>query len=297
MRKTWARLVLIVAVVCAVGVGWIYHQRASASASSHWLTALANQTAVSTNNSAAVTASSTVGANAQPTNTQLTNTANPSTGKTGQSGQTGNETKAGDPSAASNMSQSSGNGTTSHQTTSSASDAARAAATGTKSSGTGTGKVNETAHQPTRSTNSTNTSASTDPSKTSSAPAKSGTTNSTSVSNTTQNSGSFTVIVSENHGQTVLEKKVISIHPGENLMQYMEQNFQIGTAYGGAYITSIDGIKSQWTGVPVDQRKPVDWFLYINTQEAPVGAESIVPRKGDVDDWDYHSWNPSTGQG
>jgi len=80
-------------------------------------------------------------------------------------------------------------------------------------------------------------------------------------------------------------------------MQYMEQNFQVTTAYGGGFLIGINGIKSQWTDVPASQRQPVDWFLYINGQQAPVGASSIVPRPGDVDTWDYHSWDPSTGRG
>lgn len=80
-------------------------------------------------------------------------------------------------------------------------------------------------------------------------------------------------------------------------MQYMQQNFQIQSSYSGGFVTAIDGIKSQWNGVPVSQRQPVDWFLYVNGQQAPVGASSIVPRKGDVDNWDYHRWDPSTGKG
>lgn len=80
-------------------------------------------------------------------------------------------------------------------------------------------------------------------------------------------------------------------------MQYMQQNYNIQTAYGGDFIVAINGIHSQWTGVPTSKRQPVDWFLYVNQQQAPVGAASIIPRAGDVDDWDYHRWNPSTGQG
>lgn len=107
--------------------------------------------------------------------------------------------------------------------------------------------------------------------------------------------GTFTIIVSENH--QVLVQKVLAIVPNDSLMTYMQQNFTIQTAYGGGFLLAINGIKSQWTDVPPAERKPVDWFLYVNGQQPPVGASSIYPRTGDVDIWDYHSWNPSTGQG
>ncbi|MCY0895382.1 MAG: DUF4430 domain-containing protein [Alicyclobacillaceae bacterium] len=106
--------------------------------------------------------------------------------------------------------------------------------------------------------------------------------------------GTFTIVVSQFRHVLVDEK--VPVVPGESLMQYMHQYFKITTAYGGGFMVSIDGIRSQWTGVPVGQRKPYDWFLYVNGTEAPVGALSIFPKAGDVDVWDYHKWNPATGQ-
>jgi hypothetical protein len=106
--------------------------------------------------------------------------------------------------------------------------------------------------------------------------------------------GTFTIVVSK--FQHVLVDEKVPVVPGESLMQYMHQYFTITTAYGGGFMVSIDGIRSQWTGVPVGQRKPYDWFLYVNGTEAPVGALSIFPKAGDVDVWDYHKWNPATGQ-
>lgn len=109
--------------------------------------------------------------------------------------------------------------------------------------------------------------------------------------------GTFTIMVTENHGAVQKADKVVPIVKGENLLWYMQKYFTITTIYNGDFIVSIDGIKSQWTGVPVAARKPVDWFLYVNNQAAPVGLADIIPRAGDVDVWDYHSWNPTTGQG
>jgi Domain of unknown function (DUF4430) len=103
------------------------------------------------------------------------------------------------------------------------------------------------------------------------------------------------VIVSHEH--QVVEKKTLAIFAGESLMDEMRQNFIIQTAYGGGFMVSIEGVKSQWTGVSMADRKPVDWFLYVNGQEPPIGADSIFPHSGDVDIWDYHAWDPSTGRG
>jgi len=111
------------------------------------------------------------------------------------------------------------------------------------------------------------------------------------------NLGTFTIEVTENHGQTVIADKQVAVVKGESLMDYMHSNFQIVTAYGDNFMVAINGIHSQWTDVPASQRQPVDWFLYLNGQEAPVGAGSVDPKSGDVDQWDYHRWDPSTGRG
>lgn len=109
--------------------------------------------------------------------------------------------------------------------------------------------------------------------------------------------GNFTIRITLHHGATLEAEKQVVLVKGESLMWYMTKYFRVTTIDGGAFLVGIDGINSQWTGVPVAQRQPVDWFLYVNQQQAPVGAASIIPRSGDMDVWDYHSWNPSTGQG
>lgn len=111
------------------------------------------------------------------------------------------------------------------------------------------------------------------------------------------NLGSFTVVVSQDKGQTLMSKKTLKIVKGESLMTYMHENYNITTAYGDDFMLAINGIKSQWTNVAPAQRQPVDWFLYVNGTSAPVGAGDIIPQAGDVDNWDYHRWNPSTGKG
>ncbi|MCL6516271.1 DUF4430 domain-containing protein [Alicyclobacillus sp.] len=108
-----------------------------------------------------------------------------------------------------------------------------------------------------------------------------------------QPAGQFTIVVSEDNGAHLIAKKTVPVVPGESLMDYMHQYFDIVTAYGDNFMVSINGIRSQWTGVPAGQRQPVDWFLYVNGQQAKVGAADIQPRSGDVDTWDYHRWDPA----
>jgi hypothetical protein len=129
---------------------------------------------------------------------------------------------------------------------------------------------------------------------------KSGAGSAKSPSSPAKSLGSFTIRISQDHGQ-LLAVKSVPIVPGESLMDYMHQYFQIETAYGDGFIVGIkvngSWIRSQWTGVDdPSKRQPVDWFLYVNGQQAPVGAASIVPKAGDVDVWDYHRWDPSTGK-
>jgi len=103
----------------------------------------------------------------------------------------------------------------------------------------------------------------------------------------------FTIVVRE-YGKVDVQKQV-PIVANETLIAYMHQYFQITTAYNDGFMLSIDGVYSQWTGVPVSKRQPIDWFLYLNGKQAPVGAAEVVPQKGDVDLWDYHRWDTSTG--
>lgn len=111
--------------------------------------------------------------------------------------------------------------------------------------------------------------------------------------------GTFTIVVTvEYPTKRAPMENTVPIAQGETLMDYMlHMPYSVQTAYNGQFITAINGVKSLWTGVSVDQRQPVDWFLYVNGREAPVGADSIVPRPGDVEVWDYHSWDAKTGRG
>lgn len=292
----------MIIVLGAVGIGWAHHARATAD-NTAWLAALQNSSTTNTPDTASASganATSNVnrvsGALSADSVLSQNSSVQTSTKKgfsSSQPDKATNSTAQGQTNAVTNTTSQGQGNTMSH---SAGKGQANAVTNSTAKAQTSTTTNSTTKGQPSNATNST-------ASDQSSTDANSAATSSNSTAvqaggaATAPTSGSFTVMVTENHGQTVLSTKTIAIHKGENLLEYMQQNFHIETTYGGQFIVAIAGIRSQWTGVPASQRQPVDWFLYVNKTQAPVGAASIVPRNGDVDDWDYHRWDPSTGQG
>lgn len=306
MGQRWIRYGLMLVALVAVAFGFVHygHNHRTASPNTNWLASessgnstIAN--AAGTSNGAATSngvqsngaASTSVSSNVVTTNgvssdTQSNNVTSSSPKQSAPSNQAAS-------SQASNVSNAASSNTTS-----------------TSTEGSTANTANSTNVAATNSTNSTNATNATGSSASSSATNSPANTTANTAANTAENTsantasargnannGSFTLIVSEDKGATVIGKETVPIQPGENLMDYTKQYFKVQTAYGGGFVVAINGIKSQWTDVPASQRQPVDWFLYVNQKEAPVGATSIVPQPGDVDRWDYHRWDPSTGKG
>ncbi|WP_432663280.1 DUF4430 domain-containing protein [Wukongibacter baidiensis] len=99
------------------------------------------------------------------------------------------------------------------------------------------------------------------------------------------------VIISKNFGDEELTSKEISVLEESSVMEVMEGNFDIETAYGGGFINGIDGLKSGFTGVK--DKKKVDWFYYVNGIVAEVGANEYYLGPNDLVIWDYHDWSKS----
>ncbi len=87
------------------------------------------------------------------------------------------------------------------------------------------------------------------------------------------------IIISENFGERCV--KTIEVKPGESVIKTLEDNFNITTAYGGKFVTSIDGINQNATHF---------WFYYVNGILANVGAADYIIHAGDVIRWDFHVW-------
>lgn len=69
----------------------------------------------------------------------------------------------------------------------------------------------------------------------------------------------------------------------DTVMRVLQRNATVGTRYGGAFVTRIDGYRSSDSG-------PTDWFFYINGVQAAKGAAATKLHDGDHVWWDLHNW-------
>jgi len=91
-------------------------------------------------------------------------------------------------------------------------------------------------------------------------------------------------------GQTLLSGCWVPLDKTVSALDVTTANLQTKTAYGGVFITSINGLASGYTGKVAWDKKKEDWFLYYNGKIAATGANSIVVKDGDIIWWDYHDW-------
>jgi hypothetical protein len=101
--------------------------------------------------------------------------------------------------------------------------------------------------------------------------------------------GNVNVILSRGFGNKGLAEKSVKYSEDLSVMEVMEENFNVETAYGGGFINGIDGLKSGFTGVK-DKTK-MDWFYYVNGILAQVGADDYYLNANDSVIWDYHDWS------
>jgi Domain of unknown function (DUF4430) len=93
--------------------------------------------------------------------------------------------------------------------------------------------------------------------------------------------GSASLWVTRDRGATVvLVKKVPA---GLTAMQALDRELDVDTAYGGRFVQSIEGVEG-------DVSKRRDWFWFLNGIEADVSAADYRLRPGDVEWWDFRSW-------
>ncbi|MCT4604659.1 MAG: DUF4430 domain-containing protein [Marinisporobacter sp.] len=97
------------------------------------------------------------------------------------------------------------------------------------------------------------------------------------------------VIVSRDFGNDTLSKKDVDFSKDISVMEVMEKDFDIETAYGGGFINGINGLKSEFTGLK--NKKKVDWFYYVNGILSEVGPEDYYLEPKDLVIWDYHNWD------
>ena len=89
------------------------------------------------------------------------------------------------------------------------------------------------------------------------------------------------VIVSHDFGSETLVDELVMVDDGSTALDALKQVASAETAYGGGFVTAINGVSSAGGE---------DWFFYINGILTNVGARNYALRQGDVERWDFHSW-------
>jgi Domain of unknown function (DUF4430) len=93
--------------------------------------------------------------------------------------------------------------------------------------------------------------------------------------------GRATLWVTRDRGARVLLTHTVPA--GVTALQALEQEAETETRYGGRFVESIEGLEGDLAG-----RR--DWFYFINGIESDRGAAEYRLRPGDVEWWDYRSW-------
>lgn len=73
---------------------------------------------------------------------------------------------------------------------------------------------------------------------------------------------------------------------GQSVMKLLKECATVGTAFGGEFVQSIDGMAAGKGG---DARR--SWIYYVNGLISDVGAAQCVPECGDCVVWDLHACN------
>jgi hypothetical protein len=94
--------------------------------------------------------------------------------------------------------------------------------------------------------------------------------------------GTATLWVTHDRGAHVL--LVRSVPAGETAMQALTRAVKLKTRYGGRYVQGIDGVEGS-----LSARR--DWFYFVNGIAPDRGAAEVELHPGDVEWWDYRSWD------
>lgn len=99
--------------------------------------------------------------------------------------------------------------------------------------------------------------------------------------------GGVNLTVTRDFGTAVVHQSSAPRVVGEEtVMQLLMRNAHVGTAYGGGFVQSLDGLSSGH-----GSGRPVDWFYYVNGIQASRGAAETRLHEGDHVWWDLHDWS------
>lgn len=81
-------------------------------------------------------------------------------------------------------------------------------------------------------------------------------------------------------GRTLLSARAA---PGQSAMNALRRVTRVGTAYGGRFVSSIDGLSG-------DPSAGDAWLYFVNGIQADRGATAYTLHPGDREWWDYRYW-------
>jgi hypothetical protein len=90
------------------------------------------------------------------------------------------------------------------------------------------------------------------------------------------------LLVSRDFERPLLLQKSLRAN-NRSVLQLLQSAAETTTAYGGGFVTSINGI-------PPTAGGGTAWHYYVNGVLAAKGARAYLPRPGDVIQWDFHPW-------
>ena len=94
--------------------------------------------------------------------------------------------------------------------------------------------------------------------------------------------------ITSDFGTEILFDEMVSVPAGTSAIDAVRMCTEITTAYGGGFITSINGIKSGYMLTPVVRS---DWFLYVNGMLTNTGGQGYITQPGDTIHWYYRNWS------
>lgn len=98
----------------------------------------------------------------------------------------------------------------------------------------------------------------------------------------------ISILISKNFGKEVMSSKIVKFTEGKTVMDILAENYDVETAYSGAFVTSINGIISH---TKAGANSGFDWFYFVNGVETNIGANEYLIKKGDEIWWDFREWD------
>ncbi|MBE0466532.1 MAG: DUF4430 domain-containing protein [Candidatus Desulforudis sp.] len=95
--------------------------------------------------------------------------------------------------------------------------------------------------------------------------------------------------VTQEYGRKALFSREVGLESGDTVLDILKRHLDVQTAYGGAFVSGLDGLISGYAGRTAG-RESKDWLYWVNGVAAAVGPAQYRPGSGDFIWWDYQDW-------